>query len=72
MPRVEVSPTRQTVPPGSRTDEAPPRVPTTLYEVIAVLQDVVEPDEDDLVIAIVADWLRSGRLRFPDDVIIAA
>jgi hypothetical protein len=33
---------------------------------------VVEPDADDLVVAIVADWLRSGRLRFPDDVTIAA
>jgi hypothetical protein len=72
MPCVEVSPTRQTVPLGRHTDAAPPRVPTTLYEVITVLQAVVEPDADDLVVAIVADWLRSGRLRFPDDVTIAA
>jgi hypothetical protein len=72
MPCVEVSPTRQTVPLGSHTDETPRCVPTSLYEVITVLQAVVEPDADDLVVAIVADWLRSGRLRFPDDVTIAA
>jgi hypothetical protein len=72
MPCVAVSPTRQTVPLGSHTDEAPPRVPTTPYEVITALQAVVEPTEDDLVVAIVADWLRSGRLRFPNNVTIAA
>jgi hypothetical protein len=72
MSRVEVSPTPQTVPLGSHTDEAPPRVPTTLYEVIAALQDVVEPDEDHLIGAIVVDWLRSGRLRWPANVTIAA
>jgi hypothetical protein len=47
-------------------------VTTTLYNVIAALQTVVEPEEDDLVVAIVADWLRSGRLRFPEDATIAA
>jgi len=54
------------------TAVAPTRVTTTLYDVIAALQTVVEPDEDDLVVAIVADWLRSGRLRFPEDATIAA
>jgi hypothetical protein len=72
MLHVEISPTPQTVPLGSHTDEAPPRVSTTLYEVIAALQDVVEPDEDDLIVAIVADCLRSGRLRWPANVTIAA
>jgi hypothetical protein len=32
-------------------------VTTTLYDVIAALQTVVEPEEDDLVVAIVAAWL---------------
>jgi len=58
--------------PAISTDEAPTRVTTTLYDVIATLQSVVEPEEDDVVIAIVADWLRSGRLRLPEDATIAA
>jgi hypothetical protein len=43
-------------------------VTTTLYDVVAALQSVVEPEEDVVVVAIVAAWLRSGRLRFPGDV----
>jgi hypothetical protein len=58
--------------PASDTDEAPTRVTTTLYDVIAALQMVVEPEEDDVVVAIVADWLRSGRLRFPENATMAA
>ncbi len=58
--------------PAISTDKAPTRVTTTLYDVIATLQTVVKPEEDDLVVAIVADWLRSGRLRFPADATIAA
>jgi hypothetical protein len=48
------------------------RVTTTLYDVLAALQAVIEPEEDDVVVAIVAEWLRSGRLRFPEGVTIAA
>lgn len=48
------------------------RVTKTLYDVLAALQTVVEPEEDDVVVAIVAAWLRSGRLPFPEDVTIAA
>jgi hypothetical protein len=51
---------------------APTRVITTLYDVLAALQTVVEPEEDDVVVAIVAEWLRSGRLRFLEDVTIVA
>jgi hypothetical protein len=47
-------------------------VTTTLFDVLAALQTVVEPEEDAVVVAIVAAWLRSGRLRFPEDVTIAA
>jgi len=53
-------------------DEAPTRVTTTLYDVMAALQAAVEPEEDAVVVAIVAAWLRSGRLRFPEDATIAA
>jgi hypothetical protein len=58
--------------PAISTDEAPTRVTTTLYDVMAALQSVVEPEEDAVVVAIVAAWLRSGRLRVPEDATIAA
>ena len=67
MQRNEISPTE-----ALSTAEAPTRVTTTLYDVIAALQTVVEPEGDDLIVAIVAEWLRSGRLRFPEDATIAA
>ena len=56
--------------PALSTDEAPARVTTTLYDVMAALQTVVEPEDDALVVAIVAAWLRSGRLRVLEDTII--
>jgi hypothetical protein len=58
--------------PTISTAEAPTRMTTTLYDVIAALQSVVEPEEDAVVVAIVAAWLRSGRLRWPEDATIAA
>jgi hypothetical protein len=39
---------------------APIGLKTTLYDVIAVLKSGVEPAEDDLVVAIVVRWLRTG------------
>jgi hypothetical protein len=67
MQRSTVCPT-----PAINTEETPTWVTTTLYDVIAALQAVVEPEEDDVVVAIVAEWLRSGRLRLPEDATIAA
>ena len=46
--------------PGRSPEAASTRVTTTLYDVLAALQTVVEPEEDDVVVAIVAAWLRSG------------
>ena len=40
----------------------PPRLTTTLYDLITALQDVVAPDDDVLVVATVVHLLRSGRL----------
>jgi hypothetical protein len=40
---------------------------TTLYDLIAALQDTVEPDEETYIVPIVTQWLRSGRLRFHRD-----
>jgi hypothetical protein len=58
--------------PAISTDEAPTRVTTTLYDVMMALQSVVEPEEEDVVVAIVAAWLRTGRLRWPENATIAA
>jgi hypothetical protein len=48
-----------------RGNESPSCITTTLYEVMAVLQDVVDPDHDRLVVATVVHLLRSGRLTRP-------
>jgi hypothetical protein len=58
--------------PALSTDKAPTRVTTTLYDVLAALQTVVEPEDDALVVAIVTAWCRSGRLRVLKDATIAA
>ena len=41
---------------------APIGLKTALYDVMAVLQSGIEPDEVDLVVAIVVRWLRTGRI----------
>src|SRR5882724_1432972 len=58
----------QTVEAALTAAEAPPRLRTTLYDVMAALQTVVEPDEDDLVVAVMVYWLRSRRITFVRDV----
>jgi hypothetical protein len=58
--------------PERSTAVAPTRVTTTLYDVMAALQTVVEPEDDALVVAIVTAWCRSGRLRVLEDATIAA
>ena len=67
MHRSQVFPT-----PAISTDEAPTRVTTTLYDVMAALQTVVEPEDDALVAAIVTAWFRSGCLSVLEDATIAA
>ena len=44
--------------------DAPTCLTTTLYDLMAALHDVVAPHEDTLVVALVALWLRTGRLTF--------
>ena len=51
--------------------EAPARLTTTLYA-MAALQAVVEPDEDDLVVAVIVRWLGSRRLTFVGNGTVAA
>jgi len=45
---------------------------TTLYDVMAALHTIVEPDDDNLVVAVVVQWLRCGRLTFVRGVTVAA
>jgi hypothetical protein len=44
-------------------DTAPAAITTTLYDLIAALQEVVEPGEDGLVVATVVSMLRAGRIH---------
>ena len=44
-------------------DTAPATIMTTLYDLIAALQEVVEPGEDRLVVATVVSMMRAGRIR---------
>jgi hypothetical protein len=57
---------------GIMTREEPPRITTTLYDVIATLQTMVTPEDDALIVTIVTEWLRSGRLRVPRPVAVMA
>jgi hypothetical protein len=57
---------------GQMTAETPARLTTTLYDVMATLQSIVEPDEDGLVVAITVDWLRTGRITWVGDATVAA
>lgn len=57
---------------GRMAAEAPARLTTTLYDVVAALQSVAAPDEDGLVVAVVADWLRSGRMTRVGGATVAA
>ena len=43
-------------------------VSTTLYDLIAAVNDAVEPGEEDVVAPIVAHLLRAGRAHFLRDV----
>jgi len=58
--------------PARSSEVAATRVTTTLYNALVALKTVGAPEEDDVVVAIVAAWLRSGQLRFPEDVTSAA
>lgn len=46
---------------------APTTIETSLYDLIASIHDVVGPEDDDLVNAVVVHLLNSGRVKFADD-----
>jgi hypothetical protein len=45
-------------------EAAPSCLTTTLYDVIAAIQDELSPDDDELVVATVVHLLQSGRLTW--------
>ena len=53
----------ETVETSGGEDTAPVTVTTTLYDLIAALQEVVEPGEEGLVVTTVLSLLRAGRIR---------
>ena len=53
--------------PCEREADVPTCLTTTLYDLMAALQDVVAPHEDALVVGLVARWLRTSRITFLGD-----
>ena len=53
-----------TVEPSGRKDAASATITTTLYDLIAALQEVVDSGEEALVVAAVVSMLRAGRLTW--------
>ena len=45
-------------------DAIPATITTTLYDLIAALQDVVQPGEDALVVPTMVHLLRTGRITW--------
>jgi hypothetical protein len=64
MPMMKQSDAEEARAKGERQEEAQARITTTLYELIAALQDAAGPDADALVVATVVDLLHSGQLTF--------
>lgn len=44
----------------------PSHITTTLYDLITAIHTVTEWDEDELVVALVTHWMRTGRLTLAD------
>jgi hypothetical protein len=49
---------------GIQEEATPSCLTTTLYDLIAAMQDGLSPDDDTLVVATVMHILRSGRLTW--------
>src|SRR6266704_1030788 len=64
MSHVMVSSEGATVATDGVGAERPPRLTTTLYELLAAIQDVVGPEGDALVVATVRHLLQSGQLTW--------
>jgi hypothetical protein len=40
---------------------------TTLYDLIAAMQDAARPGEEALIVPTIVQWLRAGRITFRSD-----
>ena len=54
----------ETIETSGGEDAAPATITTTLHDLIAALQEVVDPGEEALVVATVVSMLRAGRLTW--------
>ena len=54
---------------ATSTDNGQPQtITTTLFDLIEALQQsATTPQEEALIVPTVAHWLRSGRIRYADD-----
>jgi len=50
-------------------DGAPTSITTTLYDLLAAIQDAVGPDDDALAVATVWHVLQAGRVTWRGDVV---
>lgn len=41
---------------------------TTLFDLIAAMQDIAQPEDEALIAPTVAQWIRSGRITFQRDI----
>jgi hypothetical protein len=41
---------------------------TTLYDLIAAMQDAARPGEEALIVPTIMQWLRAGRITFCGDI----
>jgi hypothetical protein len=41
---------------------------TTLFDLIAAMQDSAQPGDEALIVPAVAQWIRSGRITFQRDI----
>jgi hypothetical protein len=53
-----------TVEPSVRKDAAPATITTTLYDLIAALQEVIDPGAEALVVPTVMSMMRTGRFTW--------
>jgi hypothetical protein len=64
MQTMTESPALPAVPRARAKPASPTALTTTLYDLIAALQDAAGPDEDDLVVVTVLHLIDAGRLTW--------
>ena len=54
--------------PGTSPQALSTTTTTTLFDLIAALQDSAQPGDEALIVPTVAQWIRSGRITFQRDI----